>query len=402
MEGSRRVRDGVLTALLISPDRDLAQQFTGTLTETRAFQVLADLKSYPARNTLDIRLRQFKPDVVLIDVVSDLDAAGDLIRFLGTCRPPVQVVGLHRNNDSGVIVHVLRLGASEFLYAPFDAAVQREAVARIRRLRAPEQTSETELGKVIAFTSAKPGSGSSTLATHTAHAIRKATGKRVLLADLDLEGGTIAFYLKLQPSYSVVDALQQADRLDAGLWSALTVNSSGVDVLAAPDVPYSDGIDPGRLHVVLEYARLLYDWVVIDAPCIFHRVSLLAVSESDQSYLVSTSDLASLHLARRAVNLLTQLGFGKERYQVVVNRLGKRDGIAGGDIEKIFNCQVHASIPNDYFALHRVISLGHPLSPDCELGKAIGSLASKISGGGVSDKRIVVPIVEPKPVLTQT
>src|SRR5687767_7622971 len=62
MEGSRRVRDSVLTALLIAPDRDLAQQFTGTLTETRAFQVLADLKSYPARNTLDIRLRQFKPD----------------------------------------------------------------------------------------------------------------------------------------------------------------------------------------------------------------------------------------------------------------------------------------------------------------------------------------------------
>jgi pilus assembly protein CpaE len=402
MEGPRRSRESVLTALLIAPDRELAQQFTATLPETRAFQILADLKSYPARNTLDIRLRQFKPDVVLIDVATDLEAAGDLIRFLGSCRPPVQVVGLHHSNDSTAIVRVLRLGASEFLYSPFEAAIQREAVARIRRLRQPEATAEPEMGKVIAFTSAKPGSGSSTLATHTAHAIRKATGKRVLLADLDLEGGAIGFYLKLQPAYSMVDALEQADRLDAGLWSALTVNSAGVDVLAAPEQPYTEGVDPTRLHEVLEYARLLYDWVILDAPNFFHRVSLLSVSESDQTYLVSTSDLASLHLARKAVTLLTQLGFGKDRYQIVVNRLSKRDGIGSSDIEKIFNCQVHASIPNDYFALHRVISLGQPLSPDCELGKAMAGLAARISGGGPAEKRGSSTMIEPRPALSQT
>ena len=173
-------------------------------------------------------------------------------------------------------------------------------------------------------------------------------------------------------------------------------------MLAAPDQPFCDGVDSTRLHEVLEYARLLYDWVIVDAPSIFHRVSLLSVSESDQTYLVTTSDLTSLHLARKAVNLLTQLGFGKERYQVVVNRLGKRDGIGGSDIEKIFSCQVHASIPNDYFSLHRVISLGQPLSPDCELGKAIAALASRVSGGGLADKRGASALVEPKPVLSQT
>jgi pilus assembly protein CpaE len=186
------------------------------------------------------------------------------------------------------------------------------------------------------------------------------------------------------------------------LWSALTVNSAGVDVLAAPDLPNSEGIDSTRLHEVIEYARLLYDWVILDAPCVFHRVSLLSVSEADQTYLISTSDLASLHLARKAVNMLTQLGFGKDRYQIVVNRLSRRDGIGGSDLEKIFNCQVHASIPNDYFALHRVISLGQPLSPDCDLGKAIAGLAAKISGGAAADKRTASGVVEPRPALSQT
>ena len=401
MDVQRRARETGLTALLIAPDRELAQTLTSSLAETRTFLVLADLKSYPARNTLDIRLRQLKPSVVLIDVATDLEAAGELIRFIASVRPVVQVVGIHRQNDSGAVISVLRSGGSEFLHAPFPASMQKEAASRLRRLRQPEPESEPEMGRVVIFSSAKPGSGSSTLATHTSHAISKSSGKRVLLVDLDLEGGTIAFYLKLQANYSIVDALEQSDRLDNGLWSALTVSSDGVDVLAAPDQPYTEGLDPARFHDVLEYARLQYDWVIVDTPSIFHRMSLLAISESDQAYLVSTSDLASLHLARKAVNLFGQLGFSKDRYQVVVNRLSRKDGFGSNDLESIFNRPVHASVPNDYFSLHRVISLGQPLAADCELGKSIAALAAKVSGLGAVEKRASNPAAEPRAVPAQ-
>jgi pilus assembly protein CpaE len=402
IDGNARARETGLTALLISPDRDLAQLFHATLPETRAFEVLADLKAYPSQSALDIRLRQLKPDAVLIDVSSDLEAACEVIRFAAALQPPVLVVGLHKSNDSAVVVKVLRSGATEFLYAPFDPAIQREALARLRRLREPEPTEQRELGRVILFTSAKPGSGSSTLATHTAHAIRKSTGKRVLLCDLDLEGGTIGFYLKLQAKHCVADALDNADSLDAGLWANLAVSAGGVDVLTAPDHPLSDPVDPARLHNVIDYARYVYDWVIIDAPVIFHRTALAAISESDQAYVVSTSDLASLHLARKAINLLVQVGFSKDRYQMIINRLSRRDGIGGSDIEKIFNCQVYASLPNDYFALHKVISLGQALAPDCELGKAIASLAARVSGAGTADRKTARAAAEPRAALMQT
>ena len=380
MDALRITREAGLTTLLISPDREMAAALSATLDESRSFQILSDLKEYPVPNALDIRLRQLKPDVVLIDAATDLEAACDLIRSCAASQPPVLTVGLDRNNNSGSVVTLLRAGASEFLCAPFEPAVQKEAVARLRRLRQPEPDAPRTVGKVIVFTAAKPGAGSSTLATHTAHAIRKATGKRVLLCDFDLENGTIGFYLKIQPGLSVVDALEKADRLDAGLWSTFTVNTGGVDVLAAPDQPVSMAVDAAKLHDLLEYARLLYDWVVLDVPAVFHRTALLTVSESDHTYVVSTSDLASLHLARKAINLLIQVGFSKDRYQIVMNRMSKRDEIGGSDIEKIFNCPVYASLPNDYFALHRVISLGQPLAVDCELGRAIATLAARVAG----------------------
>jgi pilus assembly protein CpaE len=389
MDATRRTREAGLTTLLISPDRQLATALSATLDESRAFQVLSDLREYPAANALDIRLRQLKPDVVLIDAATNLEVACDLIRACASSQPPVMTVGIHRTNESSAVVKLLRSGAAEFLYAPFDPADQKEAVARLRRLRQPEPDAPQALGKVIVFTAAKPGAGSSTLATHTAHAIRKATGKRVLLCDLDLENGTIGFYLKVQCAQSVLEALYRADRLDASLWSTFTVNAGGVDVLAAPDQPVSAPVDAAKLHDLLEYARLLYDWIVLDVPAVFHRTALLAISESDQTYVVSTSDLASLHLARKAINLLVQVGFTKDRYQIVMNRMSRRDEIGGSDIEKIFSCPVYASLPNDYFALHRVISLGQPLAVDCELGRAIATLAARVAGVAPGAKKTV-------------
>jgi pilus assembly protein CpaE len=369
-----------ITALLISPNRELALQFVATLPQTRAFQILADLKSYPAAQTLEIRIRQHKPDVILLDLATDLAAAADLIRFASTITPPVQVVGLHTQNDPQAILQSLRAGAAEFIYAPFELAMQREAIARLRRLFVPETVAEAEAGHVIAFCSSKPGSGASTIATQIAFSLQKLTGKRILLVDFDLTGGTIGFYLKLSHNYSLVDALQHAEHLDPALWNSLAVSHGGLDILPSPAAPYADAIDPGRLRALIEYARNLYEWVILDLPGVFARTSLMAIAESEQAFLVSTSELPSLHLTRKAKTMVEKIGFPKERFEVLVNRVDRRNEIGPANLEKLFGCPVYASLPNDYFSLHRVVTLGQPLGPDGDLGKAIEKLASRLSG----------------------
>ena len=162
-----------ISALLIAPNRELANEFIATLPQTRAFQIVADLKSYPSNQTLEIRTRQLKPDVVLLDLATDLAVATELIKFIISLSPPVHVLGLHTASDSHAILQSLRAGATEFLYSPFELATQREAIARLRRLVAPEPQVENEAGKVVAFASAKPGSGASTLATQTAFSLQR-------------------------------------------------------------------------------------------------------------------------------------------------------------------------------------------------------------------------------------
>ena len=389
-----------VSAVLISPDRELAGKFLATLPQTGAFQILADLKSYPQAQTLEIRIRQLKPTVVLLDLSSDSAQALELVHFVAGLAPEVLAVGLHTSNDSQMILQSLRAGASEFLYAPFDLATQREAVSRLRRLVKPETPKETEAGHLIAFASSKPGSGASTIATQTAFSLQKATGQRVLLADCDLTGGTIGFYLKLSHQYSLLDALQHAEHLDPGLWNSLTVNYGGVDILPAPATPYANPMDAQRLRVLAEQARWMYDWVILDLPTLFSRNSLLVASECEQVYVVSTAELPSLHLTRKALGVVEKLGFAKDRFQVLVNRMDKRDDMTKADIEKLFSCQVHASLPNDYFALHRVVTLGQPLGADCELGRAIENVAQRLCAALSPQKKSAGPAREMKAAMS--
>ncbi|MEI9811235.1 MAG: P-loop NTPase [Acidobacteriota bacterium] len=368
-------REPEITAVLIAPDRALATEFLATLPHSRSFQVLADLKSYPPTQTIEMRVRQLRPHVVLLDLATDLEAAVGLIRQLATLDPPVQVVGLHRANDSQAILQSLRAGAVEFLHAPFELATQREAVARLRRLILPDTPGQAAAGKVIAVASSKPGSGASTMATQMAFALQRLTGKRVLLADCDLTGGTIGFYLKLNHSYSLVDALRHVERLDPALWNSLAVHHSGIDILPAPAMPYAEPLDPARLKALTDQARLVFDWIVLDLPAVASQTSLMAVAECDRAYVVSTAELPSLHVTRKAMALIQQLGFPKERFHVLVNRVDRNDEMSAADMEKLFGCPVHARLPNDYFALHRVVTLGQPLGTDCELGRSIENIA---------------------------
>jgi pilus assembly protein CpaE len=393
--------DSQLTALLIAPDRELANQFMATIPQTRAFQVLADLKSYPPAQTMEIRLRQLKPHVVLLDLSSDLTAATDLIRIMAGLAPPAHVVGLHRSNDSAAILQSLRAGATEFLYAPFDLATQRDAIARLRRICAPEQQTQSEAGRVLAFSSSKPGSGASTLATQTAFALQRLTGKRILLADFDLTGGTTGFYLKLNHEYSLVDALQHAERLDANLWSSFAVNHGGLDILPSPAAPYAEAVDASRVRTLIEHARQLYDWVILDLPSVFNQTSLVAISEAEKAFVVSTAELPSLHLTRKAMTMVDQIGFPKDRFQVVINRADKHDDIGTANMEKLVNCPIYASVPNDYFSLHRAVTLGQPLGSEGELGKAVEQVAGKLCGLISSGKKQSAAAREMKPALSQ-
>jgi len=372
----------LVTGLLVCPDRALAQAFRAALPSAKVFQVLAEIDRYPSEQALGIRLRQVKPDVVFLDVATEWETSERLLKFVLAQPSHPEVVALSRERLPELVVQALRAGAAEFLTPPFSAEEQRGAAARIARLLAPQKREPiVQRGKLVVFSSTKPGCGASTLALHTAFWLGRVQAGRVLVIDLDLSAGILGFAAKLAPSRSVVDALKLSSQLGRGLWDSLVSHWYHLEVLPAPAVPEPELIDAAQLHDLLEFSRLGYSWVIVDTPVVLHRTSLLALSESDFGFLVTTSELASLHLARRAISALEQLGFDKQRLYVLVNRYRKQDGIGREDLERIFGVRIAAVFPGDFGAVHRAVSLGEPLDDGSQLARAIEAFAHQLSEG---------------------
>ena len=115
-----------LTALAILPNRSLAQQFLGALPESRAFHIAAEWTGYPTAARLESQLRDGRPQVVLLDVSTNLPQATALIEAVASGAAPVPVIALHVANDAGALLECLRAGAAEF---PCHAGERCESVA---------------------------------------------------------------------------------------------------------------------------------------------------------------------------------------------------------------------------------------------------------------------------------
>ena len=401
MEPHELIHRPELIAVLICPNRALAQQFVATIPETRSFHVAADLDGYPNARQLDSRLRQLRPDVVLLDLSADTEKAVELISVIAAIRPTIHVVGLHEHNDAAVIIRSLRAGSTEFLCSPFDAESQSTVIARVLRLRQSDDQSNGKRAQVFSFVGAKAGQGVTTLAYHSAIIGAEGGKRKVLVIDFDLTGGTLSFIARVSCSYSLLDAIRHSDKIDATLWSALVTNHANMDLLAAPDKPEPTTIEAHRVHDLVEYARGVYDVVILDLPAAYERVSQVALGESDKIFLVSGAELPALHLTRKLIAYLEQMQIGRERMSLIVNRIRGRQGLGTEDMEKVFAFPISSVLPEDHSALHRAQTTGKPVPWNCDLGRSLKDFGEKLFAVPAPEKKKGVGALKLSALLSQ-
>ena len=370
-----------LTALLICPDPNLSRQFQNACASLDGFTVALEFNDYPTPAQLSDRIAQSQVNAVLLDVGSNRDTALNLASLFLDHWPSVTAVGLHQSNDPDAILQCMRGGCTEFLCSPFPAGDLAQAAKRILRRKAvetrPEQPSK---GRLLAFAPVKGGSGASTISANIAYQIHRASMGRVLLADFNIAAGITSFLLRITHQYSVLDALRHAGEIDAALWSSLVVQRDGIDLLLAPERPEPAIIEPQPVQAVLEHARAIYDYVVVDLGSVCGSMSMATLSVSDSIYLVCSSDLASLFMMRRTIPLIEELGYTRDHIKILVNRVGARAEVSLSDMEKIFRASVHATFPPDTSAVQKALREGVPLAENCELSKSLCNFVKETLG----------------------
>jgi Flp pilus assembly CpaE family ATPase len=211
--------------------------------------------------------------------------------------------------------------------------------------------------------------GTSTIAMSTSCALAENLDVKTLLLDCDLAAGTIQFLLKLGSTASLVDALTHADALDEDLWRQMVAKWGKLDVLHAGELDTPPGMDVPSLDRVLSMARAQYEVTGADLGSDFDPLSVALLRESRQIFLVTTTELASLHLAKVRMRRLTEFGLS-ERVSLLLNRK-TQSTMTDEEVEKAIGIPVSYGFPNDYASVQGSILRASSVAPSSELGDSI-------------------------------
>ncbi|MDD6879532.1 MAG: AAA family ATPase [bacterium] len=208
-------------------------------------------------------------------------------------------------------------------------------------------------GKVITITSMKGGTGKTTAALFLA-SVYENLSKKVLLVDLDLYGGSLAFILNADVKNNIFNICND---MNNNRYKGINGNdyvvhySKYLDVLAAPKDPrYASKIDKRCLQILLASLASYYDAVIIDTNHIIDVYNMIAFDTSDKIIGIFTNDAVDLKNTKTFVSICKNVGV--ENLLLVLNEsIDYRKGyFSSYDIRQLLKHSIDYILPSNLYS----------------------------------------------------
>jgi pilus assembly protein CpaE len=364
---------------IVDPDHDRAKSVAESLPGARTGSVLLVPGYLPSLQDVSWLTGQGF-EMILVGLDSNTHEALQTVQSLCALSQATVVVYSHRAEHE-LLVQSMRSGAREFLTFPFAPEAIEEAMTRVAvRIQASPAPKKTT-GKILAFVGAKGGAGVTTVASNYAVALAQDTTKNTLLIDFDLPLGDAALGFGLTYEFSTVDALREAERLDASFLSKLVVrHASGLSLLAAPGQFPAVPIDDAAANRLLTVASSSFDYVVIDAGSRLDWTRTHLFDLASRIYLVTQIGIPELRNANRMIT--GSIPAHASKLETVLNRYSPKSVEVDDEaIERALTVVPRWHIPNDYLAVREMQGRAEPLAlADSPIARVIRKMAGEISG----------------------
>jgi len=327
--------------------------------------------------------QQRSPKTLIVDVCKCELPLSDINELAEVCEPGVRVIAIGDRNDVGLFRELLNSGVSDYLVKPITPTlVQRALLATADGDSRSRQT--TRLGRLVATVGARGGVGATMVATSMAWSIANRRRRRVALLDLDLQFGSVALSLDLEPTHGLREALENAGRID-GLYieRSMVQHSESLFVLSSEEelndeMPH----DPEAANALVGELRNKFHYVIVDLPKTLNKEAYQILKDATHLVIVTDLSLAGMRDTLRLVQFALQ-GNAACQVSIVVNRVGEyRDGeIAVSEFEKAIGRKVDLRIPFDPKNVTSAMNIGKPVSShSTTVGASIEILIDILSG----------------------
>lgn len=301
------------------------------------------------------------PELMLVDgMCCDTDELVH-VEHVTSHHPATAVILMCSTHTPEFLINSMRAGVREVLPSPAPAAALQAAVQRVAAKLSGG--SGRRQSKVVAFVSAKGGSGATFVATNLGWQL--AETRSVLLVDLNLQfGDAVAFVHDARPASTLADVARSIDRLDASLLSASAVKvSPNYSVLAAPeDLAQAMEVKPEHVDAILNVAATQYDFVLLDVGRVLDTITLQALDRAWRVFAVMQSTLPDVRNAAKLLAAFRSLGYPADKVEVIINRFEKGGEIGVEQVQRSLGNVQLATLPNSWRDVSTSINHGEPLA----------------------------------------
>lgn len=361
--------------ILIESNRLMLERLSSVIRNTKDFELVSRYQQ--AGDALGQGL-VFKPNLILLDI--DEDDNISLLEDFTKTFSDADVICLSAKWAPSDSESIARAGAKGFLIKPFTSEELIEA------LRTFNKSGLSFGSDVISFFSPKGKSGKTTLIANLGMALAQKTGQQVGVIDADLQFGDMSVFFNLAPKTTIVEAVR-----DINFLSPVTLNSyflpiaENLRVLCGTRRPeYAEMVDIKSFTEVIDMARSMYRYVLIDLPSGFVPISIATAEASDITYLAAMiNGVFEIQHMKRALEIFKAWPDYEQRVRTVFTRVEPCDSNEQEKLSQLLEYPVTNIIPNEYMLASSSANNGQMAileQPDSRLAKMVNQMADSIIG----------------------
>ena len=323
------------------------------------------------------------PKLLMVDISGSDLPLSDIDNLANVCEPGVTVIAIGERNDCGLFRDLLHHGVADYLVKPLSSTLLQRAIANVAD-HSETSKSNSKLGKLVTVLGVRGGVGATTIATSMSWIVAQQRRRRVALVDMDLQFGTVALSLDIEPSHGLREALENPDRID-GLFMerAMTQHSDRLFVMSAeesPDEPLL--LDFGAIELLTNELRSKFHYVFVDLPRQATPSNHQVLESTTDLVLVSDLSLAGMRDTMRTIGMLPGIN-ATCNIIIVVNRAGehKQGEMPRAEFEKGIGRKIDFILPFDAKTVAAATNFGQPVAAGKGLvAKGICDITDRLCG----------------------
>lgn len=213
--------------------------------------------------------------------------------------------------------------------------------------------------RMISFFAPKGGVGATTMAVNVAGQLM-AMGRATVIADMDLQLGSVPTALNVKPQRSIAELVDEAVRDGAGpLQSGLDRHPSGLSMVAQGDrIEELGAVSVERLPRFFDALGNTFQYVVVDGLRDFSDHAVMCMDLAHLMVLVVTQDVPAVRAAARALRIFRRLGYGPDRISICLNRYHRKAPVTVEAIESALGQPVAFVVRNDFPLVEQSLNHG--------------------------------------------